>query len=37
METFFYIGVVERAFSPKMQNMTGKLYFFHFFARERTG
>jgi hypothetical protein len=27
METFFYIGVVKRPFSQKMQNMTGKLYF----------
>ena len=25
-ETFFYIGVVKRPFSQKMQNMTGKLY-----------
>jgi hypothetical protein len=37
METFFYIGVVKRPFSQKMQNMTGKLYLFHFFLRERTG
>jgi hypothetical protein len=36
METFFYIGVVKRPFSQKIQNMTGKLYFFHFFVRERT-
>jgi hypothetical protein len=24
-------------FSQKMQIMTGKLYFFHFFVREQTG
>jgi hypothetical protein len=37
METFFYIGVVKRPFSQKMQNMTGILYYSNFFVRERTG